>query len=154
MATINQPLSPEAQLAQNLKHIGAGQFTSQNYKPGTIKHIVLFRFKASITPAQTGQIADEFKELQQTCLRDGKPYIRSIIYGEQISGEGAARGFTLGAIVTFKSEGDRNYYVGEPIVSDPHFYDTAHHNFKKLISPMLDTQGTLVFDFCSSFKIT
>ena len=147
MAAISQALPAEAQLRQDLSRVGAAQFTKSDYKSGTIRHIVLFRFKADVTTAQKDQIVAEFKNLQQHCLRDGKPYIQSLSYGDQMSGEGASQGFTLGFIVTFNSEGDRNYYVGEPLVHDPQFYDAAHHNFKRLVGPLLDVQGALVFDF-------
>lgn len=147
MAVISQALPAETQLLENLNRVGAAQFTKSDYRSGTIRHIVLFRFKADVTTAQKDQIAAEFKSLQQRCLRDGKPYIQSISYGDQMSGEGVSQGFTLGFIVTFNSEGDRNYYVGEPLVHDPQFYDAAHDNFKKLIGPLLDVQGALVFDF-------
>ncbi|MHC3939582.1 hypothetical protein ACI0FR_00880 [Paenochrobactrum sp. BZR 201-1] len=143
-------LPAETQLLKDLSCVGADQFTSHDYKPGTIKHIVLFRFKTDVTSAQIDQVTAEFKSLQQRCKRDHRPYIQSLTYGEQMNGEGASQGFTLGFIVTFKSEGDRNYYVGEPLVRDPQFYDAAHHKFKKLVSPLLDAQGALVFDFVVS----
>ncbi|MGU3574670.1 Dabb family protein [Brucellaceae bacterium C25G] len=139
--------SIQTSLKQTVQTIGAEQFTKSDYKTGTIKHIVLFRFKPDVTKSQIKLMAQEFDNLQQLCLRDGKTYIQSIIYGKQISGEGAGHDFTLGFIVTFQSEGDRNFYVGEPLIDDPRFYDIAHHNFKKRIAPLLESQGALVFDF-------
>lgn len=139
--------SIQTSLQQTVQTIGAEQFTNSDYNTGTIKHIVLFRFKPDVTQSQIKRIAEEFNNLQQHCRRDGKTYIQSIIYGEQMSGEGAGHGFDLGFIVTFESEGDRNFYVGEPLINDPRFYDMAHHKFKKRITPLLESQGALVFDF-------
>lgn len=147
MAVTDHSLSPEARLRAAVKSIGAKNFTASDYKSGRLKHIVLFRFKSDVTAAQINEVAAEFANLQQRCLRDGKTYIQSIEYGEQNSGENADQAFMLGFIVTFKSEGDRNYYVGEPLVDDAAYYDQAHHNFKKFVAPLLDHQGVLVFDF-------
>ena len=52
-------------------------------------------------------------------------------------------------VVRFASEGDRNFYVGAPIVTDPAYCDRQHHAFKGIVGPRLDRQGAgvLVFDF-------
>ena len=132
--------------------VGAATFTSATYKVGAIKHIVLLRYKSAVTLAQKEEIKQRFFDLKNTAQRHGKPYIDSIVGGEQMSGEGLGGGFDHGFIVTFKSEGDRNYYVGSPIVSASSYYDSAHESFKKYISPLLDLErgGALVFDFHSS----
>lgn len=132
--------------------VGAATFTSATYKVGAIKHIVLLRYKSAVTLAQKEEIKQRFFDLKNTALRHGKPYIDSIVGGEQLSGEGLGGGFDHGFIVTFQSAGDRNYYVGSPIVSASSYYDSAHASFKKYISPLLDLErgGALVFDFNSS----
>ena len=49
--------------------------------------------------------------------------------------------------------GDRNYYVGQPVIDPVHaqFYDPAHLAFKNFVGPMLETPvvpgGVFVFDF-------
>lgn len=66
----------------------------------------------------------------------------------ETSGEGADQGLEQGFIVTFNSEGDRNYYVGQPVVTDSGFYDPKHQAFKDFVGPLLaSTAAALVFDF-------
>ena len=84
--------------------------------------------------------------LKQSTRAD-KPYTIDIIAGQQISGEAADGGFQQAFIVTFQSLGDRNFYVGEPIVTDPHYYDAQHAEFKTFVQPYLANDGVLVFDF-------
>ena len=131
------------------KEIGSNAFTSHTYNPGNIKHIVIFKYKDSVTPKQKKDVIQRFLHLQKS-KRPGEksPYIVSIITGSQNSGEKASMGFEQAFIVTFCSEGDRNYYVGTPVVSDPAYYDRNHAEFKKFVAPLLaDNNGVLVFDF-------
>lgn len=125
--------------------------TASNYKPGKLQHIVLFRYDEQVTLVKRNEVVQAFLALQQACLRDGKPYIVSIETGSQNSHEGVAHGFEDAFIVTLKSEGDRNYYVGQPFVNDPGYYDAAHQKFKEFVGPLLHkpiaTTGVLVFDF-------
>ncbi|MGN2498402.1 Dabb family protein [Serratia bockelmannii] len=129
--------------------VGARVFTAPDYKPGLLKHIVLFKYKKTVTPAQREDVVSRFLSLKRT-QRPGAdaPYILSIVEGRQNSGEGVDGGFEQGFIVTFKSEGDRNYYVGKPLVESPGDYDEAHDAFKRFVAPLLsETNGVLVFDF-------
>lgn len=133
---------------------GAGQvdnarFTSSCYQPGKIRHIVLFRFKSEVGTETRQLVIDKFVDLKNTALRDGKPYIVSIEAGIQNSLEGLEAGFELGFIVTFNSEGDRNFYVGTPAVIDSRYFDPAHEDLKKFVKPYLadGSEGVLVFDF-------
>jgi len=141
--------SPTAaqQLQQDLQTVGVQEFTSPDYKPGLIRHIVLFRYTGTTTDAQKEEVKTRFLALQQLCKRDGKRYIVSIDTGSNNSGEGADQGLEQGFIVTFKSQGDRNYYVGQPVVTDPNYYEPAHQAFKDFVGPLLDQGGALVFDF-------
>jgi hypothetical protein len=121
--------------------------TAPHYRPGLLRHIVLFRYKESTTPDQRQEIEDRFHALAGS-FRVGKRYIVSIDSGPQNSPEGLHHGLEHAFIVTFQSEGDRNYYLGEPLISDPRFYDSAHHKFKQFIGPYLHPDmGVLVFDF-------
>ncbi|HHV70737.1 Dabb family protein [Brucella intermedia] len=130
------------------ERIGTKGFTAGRYKPGTIQHIVLFRFKDGVTAAQIGEVKQRFLALKDQARRNGKPYIVRIDAGAQSSGEGVSRGFQQGFIVTFRSEGDRNYYVGSPVVTNARFYDPAHQRFKDFVGPLLaEKDGVLVFDF-------
>lgn len=122
--------------------------TAPGYRPGTLKHIVLFRYAPSTTRAQRREIEDRFHALAAS-RRDGKRYIVSIESGAQNSHEDHHCGLEHGFIVTFRSEGDRNYYVGTPLIQNSQFYDASHNEFKKFITPHLDQQSpsVLVFDF-------
>lgn len=145
----------KAPIAEN-HYIGAekaAQITAPDYKPGLVVHIVAFKFKPKITKTQIDKVLSRFLNLRVECLRDGKPYISSISGGYADSMEGASQGKQIGVIVVFKSEGDRNYYVGQPVI-DPaqtQFYDPAHLSFKKFVGPLLDEpavpSGVFVFDF-------
>lgn len=122
-------------------------FTSSHYKAGLVRHIVLFRYASNVTAFQKNQIKARFLNLKNTCLRNGRPYIVSIEAGSQNSFEQADQGLEQGFIVTFNSQGDRNYYVGHPVVADEKLVDPAHDAFKKIVGPLLDNNGVIVFDF-------
>lgn len=129
-----------------LKEVGAEKFTSPDFHPGKLQHIVLFRFKKTATEADRREATRRFQELAKTSKRpDGKAVIVSIETGSQNSGEDAGMGMDQGYIVTFNSEGDRNYYVGRPLINDPALFDPAHENFKAFVGSFLEK--ALVFDF-------
>jgi len=123
--------------------------TDTHYRPGRLEHIVLFKFKPDITSDAKRLIVERFLGLKDSALRQGKPYIVSIVSGSQNSLEGLGKGYEQGFIVTFNSEGDRNYYVGRPAVNDPKYFDPAHEAFKHFVRPYLSESddGVLVFDF-------
>lgn len=123
------------------------RFTDSAYKPGLVRHVVLFRYAPTVTPEQKAEVKKRFLALRSLSVRNGRPYVVSIETGAANSGEGADQGLEQGFIVTFRSQGDRNYYVGKPIVTDPAFIDSAHEAFKEFVGPLLDQNGALVFDF-------
>lgn len=140
-------------LDKTQQKVGTGAFTASDYKPGTIQHIVLFKFKKSVTAAQIRDVRQRFLALKTEAKRNGKPYIKQLEAGAQSSGEGADHGLQEGFIVTFRSEGDRNYYVGSPIVTNSKFYDPAHQKFKDFVGPLLaEKDGVVVFDFKAQTK--
>ncbi|WP_011579529.1 MULTISPECIES: Dabb family protein [Chelativorans] len=139
---------PARQILDNeLREVGAATFTSPDYKPGLIRHIVLFRYKAGTTENQREEIRIRFMDLAKSATRNGKPYIVLIESGKQSSGEGVAGGFEEAFVVTFSSEGDRNYYVGAPVVKETRYFDPQHQKFKEFVGPYLADGGVLVFDF-------
>jgi len=143
---VNMPVAET--LKSELARMGPESFTSPDFKPGTVRHIVLFRYKDGTTETQRAEIRQRFVALAEEAKRDSKPYIVSIETGRQASGEGVDRGFEEAFVVTFRSEGDRNYYVGTPIVTNPKFLDAAHQRFKDFVGPYLaQDNGVLVFDF-------
>jgi len=141
--------TPAEQLSADLARIGPSAFTAADYKPGTIKHVVLLRFAAHVSETQKAEAQARFLALQSTATHHGETYIESIEAGQQHSGEGVDQQFEQIYIVTFKSEGDRNFYVGQPIVSDAQYYDPIHQTFKEWVGPLLHQQplGVLVVDF-------
>jgi len=138
------------ELQQESRSVGLERFTAPDYGPGPVTHIVLFAYRATTTAEQKAEVARRFHALADS-PRDGAPYIVSITSGAQISGETAPGGFEYGFVVTFASLGDRNYYVGEPVVTDPAFFDPVHHEFKSFVAPLLreGAEGVLVFDFAA-----
>ena len=127
----------------------AKAFTAKDYRLGRTEHIVLFKYKEDITDEQRQLIKKQFMSLKNGSKRNGVPYIASIITGPQNSLEGLSKGYEQAFIVTFRSEGDRNYYVGTPAVSDPQYYDPLHNEFKSFVAPFLrdGDNSVLVFDF-------
>ena len=141
---------PAERLAAERDAIGEAAFTASSYRPGEVVHIVLFRFDPSVLAAAREDVKRRFLALGDACRRAGRPYIRDIVAGEPNGGEGAERGFEQGFVLRFASEGDRNYYVGEPVVSDPACRDPAHDAFKQVVGPLLAKEaGVLVFDFAA-----
>ncbi len=135
-------------LEKEQQAVGTNYFTASNYKPGIIQHIVLFKYKKSVTEGQITEIRKRFINLKSGAKRNGHPYIERLEAGEQNSGENAHEGFRDAFVVTFQSEGDRNYYVGTPVVNDPKFYDPSHQEFKVFVGQFLaEKNGVLVFDF-------
>lgn len=141
------PCSAADRLKQELATVGVERFTAPDYKRGLIRHIVLFRYNKEVSSEQKEEVIRRFLALKKLGKRNGRTYIRSIETGSDISGEGLDQCFEQGFIVTFKSQGDRNYYVGQPLVTDPSFYDPAHQAFKDFVGPLLDQNGAFVFDF-------
>ena len=159
-AQVDNQLSASDRLKAEAEEVGLNRFMASNYKKGTVKHVVLFRYTESTTPEQKAEIARRFVALKGLALRNGKPYIVSIETGAQTSGEGVDQGLEQGFIVTFKSAGDRNYYVGAPIVdtstleakrANAGFFDPAHQDFKEFVGGFLhqpiNPTGVVVFDF-------
>lgn len=133
------------ELEKELHRVGPEKFTASKYRPATIEHVVLFKYRPGTSEAVKDEIASRFRALATESKRDGKPYIRSLVDGVQNSGEKAGKGLEHGFIVTFNSEGDRNFYVGDPIVSDSKYFDPKHDAFKKFAGPHIE--DIEVFDF-------
>ena len=139
-----------SQQLEEIARVGVDRFTDRGYGLGSVVHIVLFRFGADVDAATRAEVDRRFHALAAS-EREGVPYIVSIVSGAQSSGEVEEGGFELGFVVTFASVGDRNFYVGEPIVTDPAFFDAVHAEFKRFLGPLLaSVDGVLVFDFSAA----
>lgn len=135
-------------LRQELADVGVERFTARDHRPGLVRHVVLLAYRDDVTAEQKADVLRRFRALAYAPHTDGEPYILSVEAGEQDNGEGVGGGFEHGVVVTFASRGDRNYYVGEPVVDDPRFFDAEHAAFKELLGPLLaeGSRGVLVFD--------
>jgi len=137
---------------------------------GLVRHLVFFRYMPGTSDKDVKMITTRFLALKHECKRNGKPYVVSIDVGGANSPEGADLGLTHAFLVTFKSENDRDYYVGRLTPGKPgtailknsdgsDLYEPAHDQFKIDVGPYLyvpttpvalDTSvgnGVMVFDF-------
>ncbi|AND15609.1 Dabb family protein [Rathayibacter tritici] len=130
-----------------LDEIGPERFVARDFRPGTLRHIVLIRFRPTALAAEAEEVVRRFLALADECVREGRPYIESIETGPQLSIEGAGEGFDRAFLLTFSSEGDLHYYLGRPAVQDPAHWDPAHDAFKEFVGPFVDTAGIVAFDF-------
>lgn len=96
----------------------------------TLRHVVLFKFKAEATPAQVQELVDAFKALPKKI-----DVIIDFECGTDVSVENLAGGFTHGFLVTFKNEKGRDTYLPHP----------AHQEFVKLAGTRVEK--ALVFDY-------
>ncbi|NQX25973.1 Dabb family protein [Microbacteriaceae bacterium VKM Ac-2854] len=131
--------------ADDIAQVGEAAYVAADFRPGVIRHIVLLRFAPTTLLSDVDAVTERFLALERDCVRDGLPYIVSIESGAQTATEPVGDGFDRGFIVTFASEGDRNYYTGRPLVSA--VFDPAHDAFKAFLGPFLDTAGVVTFDF-------
>ena len=101
-------------------------------------HVVLFKFKTSLSGAVVNQLCQNMLALKENCKSKdtGQPYILNSSGGKDESPEGAQNGMTHGFIVEFASKADRDYYV---------FNDPAHQAFKDDIADKID--GVTVVDY-------
>ena len=83
--------------------------TSSNNMNETLRHIVLFKFKASSEAVDIQKIEDAFIALP-TKIKE----IKDFEWGLNNSTEGLDKGFTHCFFVTFESEADRAAYLPHP----------------------------------------
>ena len=95
-----------------------------------LRHVVIFKFKPEITPAQLDEINLAFQNLKLAI-----PQIQDFERGINNSPEGLNKGFTHSYLITFATEADRDVYL-------PH---AAHKQFVELLGGKLDE--AFVFDY-------
>jgi hypothetical protein len=95
-----------------------------------LRHVVLFKFKATATKEQVAEMEKAFGALKGQISE-----IQDYEWGTDTSTEGLTQGFTHCFLVTFKSEKDRDAYL-------PH---AAHQKFVEKVKPLLDK--ALVVDY-------
>ena len=89
----------------------------------TLRHVVMFKFKDTATPANIKTVEDAFAQLPKKITT-----IKSYEWGINSSPEGLNQGLTHCFILTFTSDKDRNDYIVNP----------AHKEFGKILGPFLD----------------
>lgn len=95
-----------------------------------LRHVVLFKFKDSATPAQVKEVEDAFRKVP-TKIKE----VKGFEWGTNNSPEGLAQGFTHAFFVSFDSEAAREIYLPHP----------DHKAFVKVLEPHLDK--VLVIDY-------
>lgn len=95
-----------------------------------LRHLVLFKFKETATPADIQKVEVAFAALPSKIKE-----IKNYEWGLNNSPEGLEKGFTHCFFLTFDSEAGRAVYLPHP----------AHKAFGEVLSPYLD--DVLVFDY-------
>jgi Stress responsive A/B Barrel Domain len=97
-----------------------------------VKHIVVFKYKSSVTDSQIEEVTRAFKALK------GKiPGILSFEYGVNDSPENLNKGFTHVHLITFENAEARDAYLPHP----------EHKKFGELIRKLHVLEEALVLDF-------
>jgi len=138
-APVAPPPGPAFFALKTLKdQVGVATFTAPDWHPGVVRHVILMRFKPGVGLLQRDEVLQRYVRLVQDSRRpDGRRVIVSIDGGWQNSGEPTTQGYELGFVVTFASEGDRNFFIGRPVVTEPGFFDPAHMAFRAFALPLL-----------------
>jgi hypothetical protein len=97
-----------------------------------LRHVVLFGFKDSATPADIERIERAFAALPQQI-----DLIAGFEWGTDVSVENLGQGYTHCFLLTFRSEADRDAYLPHP----------AHRAFGDVLRPHL--AQVLVVDYWS-----
>jgi hypothetical protein len=99
-------------------------------KEKVLRHVVMYKFKDDITPAQLKEVIDAFAALPKK--------VNSIIgfeHGTNVSTEGKSEGFTHAFVVTFKNQADVAAYIAHP----------AHEAYVKIVRDR--REKVIVFDY-------
>ena len=98
-----------------------------------LRHVVLFKFKDTTSPASIKKVEDAFRALPSKIKE-----IKSFEWGTNNSPEHLNQGYTHCFFLSFASEKDRDIYLPHP----------AHKAFGDLLGSMLDK--VLVIDYWAS----
>lgn len=110
--------------------LGAAEPQAKNPSLGKVRHVVIFKFKATATPEQIKSVEDAFRALPTKI-----PNVEGYEWGTNVSPENLAQGFTHCFLLTFPTTAARDAYLPHP----------AHKAFGKLLHPYLDK--VFVIDF-------
>ncbi|KAI1392420.1 uncharacterized protein F4822DRAFT_425630 [Hypoxylon trugodes] len=92
----------------------------------TVKHLVLFQFKADVSAEAVKESSLRFFDLKDSCVHptSQKPYIKTLSGGKDNSKEGLQGGISHAFVLEFESLKDRDYYVDT---------DPSHQKYKAFI---------------------
>jgi len=111
----------------------ASSLSAQSAAPaGTLRHIVVFKYKPSATEAQIKEVTDAF-----VALKTKIPNIVSIEHGVNSSPEKRNQGFTHVYQVTFTDAAARDAYLPHP----------AHKAFGELLGKLGVLEDVFVVDY-------
>ena len=100
-------------------------------KPGKLlRHIVMYKFKDGLPPAQVQEVVDAFNGLPKKI-----DAIASLESGTNVSLEGKSEGFTHVFVVTFRDEAGREAYLKHP----------AHDAYVQVVKDK--REKVIVFDY-------
>jgi hypothetical protein len=106
-------------------------FSQAEPKGGQVlRHIVLYKFKDSVKPAEVQEVVDAF-----VGLRGKIDSIVALESGTNVSPEGKSEGLTHCFVVTFRDEAARDAYLKHP----------AHQDYVKIVRDR--REKVVVFDF-------
>jgi Stress responsive A/B Barrel Domain len=97
-----------------------------------VKHVVVFKYKATATTEQISEVTAAFKELKNKI-----PGITSFEYGVNNSPEKLNKGFTHVYLLTFKDVASRDAYLPHP----------EHKKFGELLGRLNVLEEPFVVDF-------
>ena len=97
-----------------------------------MKHIVVFKYKASATSGQIAEVTKAFK-----ALKDKIPGIAEFEYGVNSSPENLNKGFTHVYLVTFENAEARDAYLPHP----------EHKKFGEFLGKLDVLEDAFVADF-------
>jgi heme-degrading monooxygenase HmoA len=115
---------------------GADSAAAEPAREGKVlRHVVMYKFKEGVTPAQVQEVIDTFAALPRK--------IDTIIgfeHGENVSKEGKSEGFTHVFVVTFRDEQGLADYLVHP----------AHDAYVKVVRDR--REKVVVFDYWTDAK--
>ena len=96
-----------------------------------VKHIVLLKFKSSVSDDQVNQVFDSILDLSETI-----PGIEDYVSGANMSPEGLNNGSTHAFVITFTDAAARDAYLVHP----------EHEKVKALLLSVLDSVTVVYFE--------
>ena len=109
----------------------AGDVKSNDVKPSKLlRHIVMYKFKPDVTPAQLQEVIDAFAGLPKKI-----DAIADFEHGPNVSKEGKSEGFTHCFVVSFRDEKGLATYLAHP----------AHADYVKVVKDR--REKVVVFDY-------